>query len=376
MALVAVNTTTAGSGAIDVTLDTGTSSNRKAICLYFHQQTSSAVTGTAVRDPAGSNESCTLERSISLLDTGQAFYVLDAFRLDLSVTGSQTFRFNTASGGLLRSGATVLVWDELASGAAEVIESYTTTSSVSVLSDVIASLTDNALLVSGGFLTFTAGTPQTAPFWTQDNGQDERADAVASSVLPFSVGSLVKAVAGSQTLGATGNATGRTGGQVLLSYAPFVVLGPTITVQPANDVGIISNGQSTVYTTTATGTTISNLVWREDGSTIGHGGIYNIVTTGIGTGSASSTLTITRTSKTNTPWDIRASVTDANGTTETNTVTDTWWTGPVLTTFPATDGDGESTATLTCDYVTGVGEAIEVRIPLSDGDVAVTVTTT
>jgi hypothetical protein len=153
-------------------------------------------------------------------------------------------------------------------------------------------------------------------------------------------------------------------------------LGPTITVQPANDVGIISNGQSTVYTTTATGTTISNLVWREDGSTIGHGGIYNIVTTGIGTGSVTSTLTITRTSKTNTPWDIRASVTDANGTTETNTVTDTWWTGPVLTTFPATDGDGESTATLTSDYVTGVGEAIEVRIPLSDGDVAVTVTTT
>jgi len=152
--------------------------------------------------------------------------------------------------------------------------------------------------------------------------------------------------------------------------------GPTITGQPVADVGIISNGQSTVYTTTATGTTISNLVWREDGSTIGHGGIYNIVTTGIGTGSVTSTLTITRTSKTNTPWDIRASVTDANGTTETNTVTDTWWTGPVVTTFPATNGSGVSTATLTSDYVTGVGEAIEVRIPLADGDVAVTVTTT
>jgi hypothetical protein len=100
------------------------------------------------------------------------------------------------------------------------------------------------------------------------------------------------------------------------------------------------------------------------------------VTTGIGTGEASSTLTITRTDKTGTPFDINFDVTDANGTTASNTVTDTWWTGPELTTFPATDGDGESTATLTSDYVTGVGEAIEVRIPLSDGDVAVTVTTT
>ena len=172
-----------------------------------------------------------------------------------------------------------------------------------------------------------------------------------------------------------------TGGQLdatlyVVTLSPDSAPPPTITVQPANDVGIISNGQSTVYTTTATGTTISALTWSEDGSPIADGGIYDIVTTGIGTGSVTSTLTITRTSKTGTPFDIKANVVDANGNTDTNTVTDTWWTGPVLTTFPATNGSGVSTATLTCDYVTGVGEAIEVRIPLSDGDVAVTVTTT
>jgi hypothetical protein len=156
------------------------------------------------------------------------------------------------------------------------------------------------------------------------------------------------------------------------------VAGPTITVQPVADVGIISNGQSTVYTGTATGTTISAFTWEVDGSPIADGGVYDIVTTGIGTGSASSTLTITRTDKTGTPFDINFDVTDANGTTASNTVTDTWWTGPVVTTFPATDGDGESTATLTSDFITedNPGTAIEVRIPLADGDVTVTVTTT
>jgi hypothetical protein len=159
---------------------------------------------------------------------------------------------------------------------------------------------------------------------------------------------------------------------------PTGPVGPTITVQPANDVGIISNGQSTVYTGTATGTTISAFTWEVDGTPIADGGVYDIVTTGIGTGEASSTLTITRTDKTGTPFDINFDVTDANGTTASNTVTDTWWTGPALTTFPATDGDGESTATLTSDFITedNPGTAIEVRIPLADGDVTVTVTTT
>jgi hypothetical protein len=201
------------------------------------------------------------------------------------------------------------------------------------------------------------------------------ADAVANDAFRSTVNDAIADATESVTVTYTQGNTSTSKAAVAMVHATAVA-GPTITVQPANDVGIISNGQSTVYTGTATGTTISAFTWEVDGTPIADGGIYDIVTTGIGTGSASSTLTITRTDKTGTPFDINFDVTDANGTTASNTVTDTWWTGPVLTTFPATDGSGESTATLTSDYVTGVGEAIEVRIPLSDGDVAVTVTTT
>lgn len=164
-------------------------------------------------------------------------------------------------------------------------------------------------------------------------------------------------------------------GLVLAAFEEEVV-GPTITVQPANDVGIISNGDSTVYTATATGTNVQAPTWSVDATPISDGGIYDIVTTGAGTSSCSSTLTITRTSKTGTPFDIKANFADDNGNTDTSTVTDTWWTGPEVTTFPPTDSNGESTATLTCDYVTGVGEAIEVAIVLPDGRVSVTTTTT
>jgi hypothetical protein len=184
--------------------------------------------------------------------------------------------------------------------------------------------------------------------------------------------------AGTKTISTTASGSDAAYRQTLvaMAVAAAAVAGPTITVQPANDVGIISNGDSTVYTATATGTNVDAPTWSVDATPIADGGIYDIVTTGAGTSSCTSTLTITRTSKTGTPFDIVANFADDNGDTDTNTVTDTWWTGPVVTTFPATDGDGESEATLTCDYVTGVGEAIEVRIPLSDGDVAVTVTTT
>ena len=152
--------------------------------------------------------------------------------------------------------------------------------------------------------------------------------------------------------------------------------GPTITVQPANDVGIISNGQSTVYTATATGTDVLAPTWSEDGTPIADGGVYDIVTTGAGTSSCSSTLTITRTDKTGTPFDIKANFEDDNGDTDTDTVTDTWWTGPTITTFPATDGSGDSATTLTCDYLTGVGEAIELEIPLFDGTVLFSIVST
>jgi hypothetical protein len=241
--------------------------------------------------------------------------------------------------------------------------------------DVTASLTS----VSAGAYVFAIGQcSSSSRTYTWASPLTERYDETIDAAYQSTMADYDDATAGNVTVTSTLSATGSTNRQTLavVAVAAAAPSAPVITVQPVADVGIISNGQSTVYTGTATGTTISAFTWEVDGTPIADGGVYDIVTTGIGTGSASSTLTITRTDKTGTPFDINFDVTDANGTTASNTVTDTWWTGPVVTTFPATDGSGESTATLTSDYVTGVGEAIEVRIPLSDGDVAVTVTTT
>jgi hypothetical protein len=108
-------------------------------------------------------------------------------------------------------------------------------------------------------------------------------------------------------------------------------------------------------------------------------GVYANLANGNGatwTGQAAASCSATLTAKALSGRRVRCNVTDDNGTTTTNAVALTIWDGPQVTTFPATDGSGVSTATLTSDYVTGVGEAIEVRIPLADGDVAVTVTTT
>jgi hypothetical protein len=162
----------------------------------------------------------------------------------------------------------------------------------------------------------------------------------------------------------------------LVNSTPAVV-GPTITVQPVADTVILTNENTATFSVTATGAGGLTYDWElEDG--VGSG-VYANLANGNGatwTGQAASSCTATLTAKTLSGRRVRCNVTDDNGTTTTNAVALTIFDGPQLTTFPATDDDGESTATLTCDYVTGVGEAIEVRIPLSDGDVAVTVTTT
>jgi len=153
--------------------------------------------------------------------------------------------------------------------------------------------------------------------------------------------------------------------------------GPTITVQPVADTVILSNETTASFSVTATGTGTLLYDWELETS-VG-GGVYANLADGSGatwTGQASASCSAALTAKTLTGRRVRCNVTDDNGTTTTDAVALTIWDGPTLTTFPATNGSGVSTATLTCDYVTGVGEAIEVRIPLSDGDVAVTVTTT
>jgi hypothetical protein len=249
--------------------------------------------------------------------------------------------------------------------------------SVSTISASMATASDtvnNQFLAVGAYNNTATRTftPNASPALTELFDFSDTLDAIfGGTEVQYATGVATSNPSIGFTLSGSASACG-----IIVVELDAAPVGPTITVQPTNDVGIISNGQSTVYTATATGTNVQAPTWSEDASPISDGGIYDIVTTGAGTSSCTSTLTITRTVKTGTPFDIKAGFDDDNGSTDTNTVTDTWWTGPVVTTFPATDGDGESTATLTSDYVTGVGEAIEVRIPLSDGDVAVTVTTT
>jgi len=185
------------------------------------------------------------------------------------------------------------------------------------------------------------------------------------------------------TSGGTHNAdfawTGTSNGQgtLIVAIAEAAPAGPTITVQPVADTVILTNETTASFSVTATGTGSLSYDWElEDG--VGSG-VYANLANGNGatwTGQTASSCSATLTAKTLTGRRVRCNVTDDNGTTTTNAVALTIWDGPQVTTFPATNGSGVSTATLTSDYVTGVGEAIEVRIPLSDGDVAVTVTTT
>lgn len=147
------------------------------------------------------------------------------------------------------------------------------------------------------------------------------------------------------------------------AFEPSAAVGPTIDTQPQADTGLINGDparRTTVYVceaSTADGGGITDMDWEEDGSPIVDGGIYDIVTTGIGTASATSTLTITRTVKTGTPFDIQCIPADANGSTPSDTVQDTWYTGPVISkSSGTTDENGQDTLTITSDYPNADGE--------------------
>lgn len=136
--------------------------------------------------------------------------------------------------------------------------------------------------------------------------------------------------------------------------------GPTITTQPVADIGLINGDltrRTTVYTAIASGTNVLAPTWSEDGSPIADGGIYDIVTTGAGTSECTSTLTITRATKPGTPPDISANFVDDNGDTDTDTVPDTWFTGPTFG-LPSgtTDVNGQVLPAPASDYPNADGE--------------------
>ena len=122
----------------------------------------------------------------------------------------------------------------------------------------------------------------------------------------------------------------------------------------------VAVARTTVYTVEASSVAVggvTGIVWNEDATPISDGGVYDIQTTGLGTASASSTLTITRTVKTGTPFVIDADVTDADGTTASDAVNDTWYTGPVLSSSSGTTNEsGVDEITIVSDYPNADGE--------------------
>jgi len=256
---------------------------------------------------------------------------------------------------------------DAASGTAEATATATNGSGTTLASGSVTS-TDGAVLIALGNSSSPSGTLSFSGAVTERTELNESnytsASADASTV-----------TAGGKSFTLTDTAGGVNRITTLASFAGLS--GPTITVQPTAQTKVLTNANTATFSVTATGTGSLSYDWElEDG--VGSG-VYANLANGSGatwTGQASASCSATLTAKTLSGRRVRCNVTDSNGTTTSTAVALTLFDGPQVTTFPATNGSGVSTATLTCDYVTGVGEAIEVRIPLSDGDVAVTVTTT
>ena len=322
-----------------------------------------AADGTGFTPPDGTWELIEAGR-----DTGPSVWNAMYYKvLSASPAANYTFTFDGTANGFFVSLTTINPDGNTLAAVRSAISS--TASGTSLATGAVTGAVDQTALICG---------------WMADDSTTVSVDPSGMTLEEFNNGASADYWTYSQVNPGTGSITktltvaATTQMVAIAALFDFSVSGPVITVQPANDVGIISNGQSTVYTATATGTNVQAPTWSEDASPIADGGIYDIVTTGAGTSSCSSTLTITRTVKTGTPFDIKAAFTDDNGSTDTTTVTDTWWTGPTSTTYAPTDGSGETTCTFDCDFITedNPGTAIEQRIPLADGDVVITLTTT
>jgi hypothetical protein len=258
------------------------------------------------------------------------------------------------------------------------------TSGLTTWSIGITTVTNDALVSAAGCMN------DTRTLSSVGGGQDQvrlDTDAVTTGGLAISRSLVwedaIVPTAGAVTMTATWNSAGGRNAITALAYRPAVA-GPTIDTEPTAQTIVLTNDDTVSFSVAASGTgTVDILAEIESApasgsfGTLANGsGATWTGLTGTGSGSASTTLAGTITAKTLSGRKVRFKVDDDNGTAYSDEVLLNIFDGPSVTTFPATDGSGESTATLTCDYVTGVGEAIEVRIPLSDGDVAVTVTTT
>lgn len=158
-------------------------------------------------------------------------------------------------------------------------------------------------------------------------------------------------------------ATPRSGGWVAQAYdyTP-AASGPTIDTQPVADVVLINGDPSrasasyTVAATTSGGALTYD--WQIE-SGVGTGS-YATVSSGSGatwSGVTTTNLTGTFTDKTLTGRRVRCAVTDSNGTTNTDAVLLTVYTGPVISkSSGTTNGSGVDTLTIVSDYPNADGE--------------------
>lgn len=139
----------------------------------------------------------------------------------------------------------------------------------------------------------------------------------------------------------------------ILSYTAAAA-GPTIDTQPTAQTCTINNSTDTTATFTVAATTSGGALsyqWQLEDS-VGAGTYTNISNGGIYSGATSTSLVVTPTTKTGlTGLRVRCNVTDSNGTTATNAVVLTVYTGFQFTsaTDAVTDGSGEATVTWTDD---------------------------
>lgn len=347
-----------------LTLSAGT--NRKAVAMVL-LESSVTVTGVTWDGNAMSAVNGATITNATLADIKAYTFYYDIG--DGVGTGSKNIVATTSAGTL---NATVYGWhlSGAVTGAPEDAQEtqWTTTSQTGTLTFTRS----NGAAILAAAVDSPASTTWT---WSGTATIAERAESNEANYTSACADGI-QAASGSATVIANNNNAGA-GNKCLVGISVAESAGPTITVQPVAQTKVLTNANTATFSVTATGTGSLAYDWElEDGVA---SGVYANLANGNGatwTGQTASSCTGTFTAKTLSGRRVRCNVTDDNGTTTSNAVTLTLFDGPQVTTFGPTNGSGVSTATLTCDYVTGVGEAIEVAIVLPDGRLAVTTTTT
>jgi len=132
---------------------------------------------------------------------------------------------------------------------------------------------------------------------------------------------------------------------------------PSITLQPASQTVVRTNAITATFTVTAVGTSPLSYQWQVDSG----GGFSPIIN------ATAPTLTLNNINKTLDQYEYRCVVTNDEGTAISNAAVLTVFNGPQITAFSPTNASGVTTATLTSDYPTGEGEAVEVAVILPNG---------